>query len=62
VATVGTLPVSTATALTGTFRGSEDTGFLEATNPLSTGNPATRDLYLLDSQTSGSLLRVAGNL
>jgi len=62
VATVGTLPVSTATALTGTFRGSADTGFLEATNPLSTGNPATRDLYLLNSQTSGSLLRVTGNL
>jgi len=62
VATVGTLPVSTATALNGTFRGSADTGFLEATNPLSTGNPATRDLYLLNSQTSGGLLRVIGNL
>jgi hypothetical protein len=62
MATVGTLPVSTATALTGTFRGSADTGFLEATNPLSTGNPATRDLYLLNSQTSGSLLRVTGSL
>jgi hypothetical protein len=62
LATIGTLPVSTATALSGTFRGSADTGFLEATNPVSTQNPATRDLYLLNSQTPNSLTRVIGNL
>jgi len=62
VTTVGTLPMSTATALTGTFRGSSHTGFLEATNPLSTGNPTTRDLYVLNSGDTNSLTRVTGNL
>jgi hypothetical protein len=62
VATVGTLPISTATALSGTFRGTARTGFLEATNALSTGNPTTRDLYELNSQTSNSLARVTDNL
>jgi hypothetical protein len=62
LATIGTLPVSTATALSGTFRGSADTGFLEASNPVSTQDPATRDLYLLNSQTSNSLIRAIGNL
>jgi hypothetical protein len=62
LATLGTLSVSTATALSGTFRGNADTGFREAANALSTADPATRDLYLLNSQTSGSLVRVIGNL
>jgi hypothetical protein len=62
MATVGTLPVSTATALTGTFRGSADVGFLEASNALSTQDPATRDLYLLNSQMANTLLRVTSNL
>lgn len=62
VATVGTLPTSTATALTGTFRWSSHSGFLEATNPLSTSNPTTRDLYVLNSLSTNSLTRVTGNL
>jgi hypothetical protein len=62
VATVGTIPVSTATALSGTFRDGAHTGFLEASNALSTQNPATRDLYLLNSQTANSLVRMTGNL
>jgi hypothetical protein len=62
MATVGTLPVSAATALTGTFRGSSNVGFLEASNPLSTQDPATRDLYLLNSQTANTLLRVTSTL
>jgi hypothetical protein len=62
VATVGTLPVSTATALSGTFRDGAQTGFLEASNALSTQDPATRDLYLLNSQTANSLVRMTGNL
>ena len=62
VATVGAIPASTATALTGTFRGSAHVGFLEAANPVSTQNPATRDLYLLNSQTANSLARLSGNL
>ena len=61
-ATVGTLPISTATALSGTFRGTARTGFLEATTALSTANPTTRDLYALDSQASNSLTRVTDNL
>jgi hypothetical protein len=62
VTTIGTLPVSTATALSGTFRGNAHTGFLEAWNAMSTEDPGTRDLYLLNSQTSNSLIRLTGNL
>jgi hypothetical protein len=62
VATVGTLPTSSATGLSGTFRSSMDTGFLEATTPLSTEDPATRDLYLLNSRSSNSLVRGTDNL
>jgi hypothetical protein len=62
VATIGTLPASTATALSGTFRSSVDSGFLESSNPLSTEDPTTRDLYLLNSQSMNSLLRVTQNL
>jgi hypothetical protein len=62
VATVGTLPASTATVLSGTFRSSFGSGFLESSNPLSNEDPATRDLYLLNSQSMNSLLRVTQNL
>jgi hypothetical protein len=62
IATVGTLPIGTATTLNGTFRGSSHTGFFEAATPVSTESPATRDLYLLNSQTSSSLMRLTGNL
>lgn len=62
VAIVGTLPISTATTLSGTFRGSARTGFLEAAPAVSTEDPMTRDLYLLNSQTANSLVRVTGNL
>jgi hypothetical protein len=60
--TVGTLPASTATALSGTFRSDTHTGFLEASNPLSTENPATRDLYLLNSQSAGTLTLITNTL
>jgi len=59
---VGMLPTSTATTLSGTFRGGAHTGFIEATNPVSTENPSTRDLYLFDSQSINSLARVTNNL
>jgi hypothetical protein len=62
VAIVGTLPISTATTLSGTFRGSARTGFLEAATAVSTEDPMTRDLCLLNSQTANSLVRVTGNL
>jgi hypothetical protein len=62
IATIGTLPAGTATFLTGTFRGYGDTGFIEATTAVSTLDPATRDLYLLNSQGTNSLLRVTDNL
>jgi hypothetical protein len=62
IATIGTLPNSTATALSGTFRSDVDTGFLEASNPVSTQDPATRDLYLLNSQSANSLMLITGNL
>jgi hypothetical protein len=62
VAVIGTLPFGTATFLSGTFRGYGDTGFIEATTAISTQDPATRDLYLLNSQNAYSLTRVTGNL
>jgi hypothetical protein len=61
-ATLGTLPAGTAAFLSGTFRDDNDDGFLEATNPLSTGDPATRDLYILNAHENGSLARVTDNL
>jgi hypothetical protein len=60
--TVGTLPASTAVNLSGTFRDSGHSGFLEASNAISTGDPATRDLYVLNSQAAGSLTRVTNSL
>jgi hypothetical protein len=62
VATIGTLPTSTATLLRGTFRGSGHTGFVEATTAVSTEDPATRDLYLLNSQSADTLTLATGNL
>jgi hypothetical protein len=62
VANVGMLPEGTATFLTGTFRRYDHTGFLEATTALSTQDPATRDLYLLNSRGTGSLIRATSNL
>jgi hypothetical protein len=62
VATIGVLPASAATLLSGTFRGYDHSGFIEATSAISTQDPATRDLYLVNSQGSNSLLRVTGNL
>jgi hypothetical protein len=62
IATLGALPISTATNMTGTFRDGEHSGFLEAYNALSTEDPATRDLYLLNSQTPASLTRVTNTL
>jgi hypothetical protein len=61
--TLGTFPASTATTLAGgTVRGLDGTIFLQATNPLSTQDPSTRDLYLLNVSTAGSLTRVTDNL
>jgi len=62
VANIGTLPSGTATFLTDIFRGNGHTGFIEATTAVSTQDPSTRDLYLVNSQGSNSLLRVTDNL
>ena len=62
VATIGTLPTSTAAFLRGTFRGYGHTGFVEATTAVSTQDPVTRDLYLLNSQSADTLTPVTGNL
>jgi hypothetical protein len=61
-ATLGSLPVSTATLLAGTYRNGDHIGFLDATSYVSTQNPATHDLYLLDARRSGSLIRVTPSL
>ena len=60
--TLGTLPTSTAAALNGTFRGNGGSGFIEANNSISTNDPASRDLYFLNTKTAGSLVRVTGDL
>jgi hypothetical protein len=62
VANVGSLFPSNAVTLSGTFRSTDHDGFLEASNPASTGNPQTRDLYILNSQMADNLTRVTGNL
>jgi hypothetical protein len=60
--TIGTLPASNAAGLAGTFRDAGHTGFIEATNAASTNDPATRDLYLLNTQQAGTLTRITNNL
>ena len=60
--TLGVLPAGTAMSLNGTFRGNGGSGFIEASNSLSTQDPATRDLYFLNTQSANSLVRVTGNL
>ena len=60
--TVGILPASSAVTLSGTFRDGGHSGFLEASNPISSEDPATRDLYVLNSQAAGSLTRVTNSL
>jgi hypothetical protein len=62
IASIGTLPAGSATALSGTFRSTADVGFLEASNPVSTQDPASRELFLLNSQVAGSLFLVTGKL
>ena len=62
VAETGQLPSSTASTLSGTFRGTSHVGFLEAASPASTEDPATRDLYILDSQSPNSLQRLTSDL
>jgi hypothetical protein len=60
--TIGTLPASQAATLTGTFRDAGHTGFMEAANAASTNDPATRDLYLLNTRQPNTLLRVTHDL
>jgi hypothetical protein len=60
--TLGTFPTSTAMFVSGVFRGNGDTGFVEATTPISRQEPVTRDLYILNSQTANTLTRVTNNL
>lgn len=61
-ATMGTLPMTSATDLSGSFRDTDHTGFIEATNAVSSADPATRDLYVLNSQSANSLTLATDNL
>jgi hypothetical protein len=62
-ATLGVFPPSQAVSLAGgTLRGIERVLFLQAVTPFSSQDPATRDLYLVNSQVSNSLQRATGNL
>jgi len=63
IANLGTFPSSTsATQLSGNVRGLGHTLFIEANSSASTQDPATRDAFLVNSQTSGSLTQVTANL
>jgi len=62
IATLGVLPSSNAVFGTDTFRNAKHAGFIEVYNSISTQEPQTRDLYLFNSQTGGTLTRVSNNL
>jgi hypothetical protein len=59
---VGTVPQGTATFLTVTFRSDEHSGFIDASTFVSTQDPATRDLYLINSYSTNTLEAITGNL
>ncbi len=61
-ASIGTLPASNATMLGDTFRVLDNVGYIDASNDASTLNPSTRDLDLINTAASGSLLRITNNL
>jgi hypothetical protein len=61
-ASIGTMPTSNATYLTDSFRVIGNVGYVDATNDASTQNPGTRDLYLLKTGATNSLIRVTNNL
>lgn len=63
IATLGTFPSGTqATLLEGSPRGLGHVFFIEAYNQAITQDPASRDLFLLNSQTAGSLTQATANL
>ena len=62
VATVGTVPPGTATFLTAGFRASGHSGFIDASTVASTQDPATRDLYLINSHSANTLEAATSNL
>jgi len=63
IGTLGTFPAGTwATQLEGTARGIGHTVFIEASTQASTQDPATRDLYLVNSASADSLVAVTANL
>jgi len=62
-ATLGQFPASNATSLaTATYRGIDNTLFLQAITPYSTQDPTTLDVYLLNSRIDNSLVRASDNL
>jgi len=63
IAALGTFPPGTqATQLQGSPRGLGHVFFVEAYNQATTQDPASRDLFLLNSQTAGSLTQATANL
>ena len=63
IAALGTFPSGTlATQLQGSPRGLGHVFFIEAYSQATTQDPASRDLYLLNSQTAGSLAQATANL
>jgi hypothetical protein len=60
--TIGTPPITSATNLSGAFRNTEHSGFLGATKAFSTADPATRDLYVLNSHSATSLTEAPDDL
>jgi hypothetical protein len=62
LATLGTVPVGTATFLSVNLRDSNHSGFIDASTFVSTQNPTTHDLYLINSHNTNTFERVTTNL
>jgi hypothetical protein len=62
VATLGILPTSSAQFLAVNLRDANHSGFIDASSFVSTQNPTTHDLYLLNTHTASTLARVTSNL
>lgn len=63
IATLGTFGTTSATALSGTIHAQLGHWFfVDASNAASTAVPGTHDVYLVNSQTSGSMVRASNNL
>jgi hypothetical protein len=62
LATLGKLPVSSAQFLSVNLRDAGHSGFIDVSTFASTQDPATHDLYLINTRTANTLARATDNL